>query len=121
MKFKIGSPVHCEYRKQYVLEIHWEHGDADANTSDEYPMGLDELDATVTNFLVPAEGMFRRGMGGSDTYEAEFKRNGLTLADEFCDMIPTDMFSSAGDACLNGYEVVWYNENGVKHPVEIVL
>lgn len=121
MKFIIGKAQRVLRSNCFILEVKWMHGDADAYTTDthEYGRRTERLEEHVA-FLDTISQFFKHGMGGCDTYVARAMSEDIELSEFLLDTIPNNMFCCEGDAHLEHYKVYWYDENGVRHPVEVV-
>lgn len=112
MELKIGNPVRVSNpTKTFELEFKVVHGDADGYSSEKLNFRETEKDELVRVLEI------FNAMSGRDSDDY---RNIPGFKEYVWDNYPTDYTCLDYPAALKYYQVFYYDENGIKHFVEIV-
>lgn len=116
MQFKIGKPVVIKNPKSvYVLEFEVMHGDADGYSTEVW-----EYSESRKNDFIETLKVFKEIEKVKNGYEEEHYPEIEGYNEYVSENWPSDHTCSDYPAALQEYKIYYYDENGVKHHVELV-
>lgn len=101
----VGREVPAKYTSQVIVELTFEHGDADGTTYEELPVSHDDV-IECANFLDLCDNTTPESEGGPGY-------TGLPGYAKFGNLFPTDLHYSCM-ASLEKYQFYYYNGHGMK-------